>query len=221
MRGGRAEVLDDQAVGEEEDAVGDRGCVRVVGDHDGGLAVARDGLAQEREDLAAGARVEVAGRLVREHHRRLRDERTRDRDPLLLAARELGGTVREPLGEADRGGQLLEPAGVGLLAGDRERQDDVLLRGQHRQQVEELEDEADVLAPQLRQLRVVQLADRGAGDRRPSPAVGLSRPARMCISVDLPEPDGPITAVSSPLCDLDRDAARARAPRSRPRRTGG
>ena len=27
------------------------------------------------------------------------------------------------------------------------------------------------------------------------PAVGLSSPARMCISVDLPEPDGPMTAV--------------------------
>ena len=32
-----------------------------------------------------------------------------------------------------------------------------------------------------------------------SPEVGLSRPARMCIRVDLPEPDGPITAVSWPL----------------------
>ena len=31
-----------------------------------------------------------------------------------------------------------------------------------------------------------------------SPDVGLSRPARMCMSVDLPEPDGPITAVSRP-----------------------
>ena len=28
------------------------------------------------------------------------------------------------------------------------------------------------------------------------PDVGLSSPARMCISVDLPEPDGPITAVA-------------------------
>ena len=28
------------------------------------------------------------------------------------------------------------------------------------------------------------------------PDVGLSRPARMCISVDLPDPDGPITAVA-------------------------
>ncbi len=31
------------------------------------------------------------------------------------------------------------------------------------------------------------------------PAVGRSRPARMCMSVDLPEPEGPITAVNSPL----------------------
>ena len=31
------------------------------------------------------------------------------------------------------------------------------------------------------------------------PSVGRSRPARMCISVDLPEPDGPMTAVSWPL----------------------
>ena len=29
-----------------------------------------------------------------------------------------------------------------------------------------------------------------------SPAVGLSSPASRCISVDLPEPDGPMTAVS-------------------------
>jgi hypothetical protein len=30
------------------------------------------------------------------------------------------------------------------------------------------------------------------------PVVGRSRPARMCMSVDLPEPEGPMTAVSSP-----------------------
>ena len=29
----------------------------------------------------------------------------------------------------------------------------------------------------------------------------------MCISVDLPEPDGPMTAVSLPRLDLERDAA--------------
>ena len=39
------------------------------------------------------------------------------------------------------------------------------------------------------------------------PSVGRSRPARMCISVDLPEADGPITPVSSPLRDPEVDAA--------------
>ena len=28
------------------------------------------------------------------------------------------------------------------------------------------------------------------------PELGVSRPASMCISVDLPEPDGPMTAVN-------------------------
>ena len=31
-----------------------------------------------------------------------------------------------------------------------------------------------------------------------SPEVGLSSPASRCMSVDLPEPDGPMTAVSLP-----------------------
>ena len=30
------------------------------------------------------------------------------------------------------------------------------------------------------------------------PSVGLSSPARMCIRVDLPEPDGPMIAVRQP-----------------------
>ena len=41
--------------------------------------------------------------------------------------------------------ELLDPGFVRLLAGDREREDDVFLGVQHRQQIEELKDEADVL----------------------------------------------------------------------------
>ena len=41
----------------------------------------------------AGLGVEVAGRLVGHDHRRLADQRARDRDPLLLAARQLGRQV--------------------------------------------------------------------------------------------------------------------------------
>ena len=41
------------------------------------------------------------------------------------------------------------------------------------------------------------------------PVVGLSSPARMCISVDLPEPDGPITASRSPRLTVTDTPLRA------------
>ena len=58
--------------------------------------------------------------------------------------------------------QLVEPLPVGLAAGDRERQDQVLLGGEHRQQVEELEDEAELVAAQLGQRAVVEPGDLDA-----------------------------------------------------------
>ena len=59
----------------------------------------------------------------------------------------------------------------GFAASEGQRQDDVLLRRQHRQQVEELEDEADVLSAQLRDLGVAELAEPCSRDRD----VALSR----------------------------------------------
>jgi hypothetical protein len=41
---------------------------------------------QQPENLLAGGLVEVAGRLVSQHHRRAGDQRSGDRDALLLAA---------------------------------------------------------------------------------------------------------------------------------------
>ena len=38
------------------------------------------------------------------------------------------------------------------------------------------------------------------------PEVSVSRPARQCISVDLPEPDGPMMAVNWPPGMLDGHA---------------
>src|SRR2546423_10085193 len=136
----------------------------IVRHHHGRLPVRLDRVAEQLEDLAARRRVEVAGRLVGEPDRRARDERPGDRDTLLLAAGELARPVGAPIAEADLAGELLEPTLLRLLAGDRQREHDVLLRRQHREQVEELEDEADVLTPELRQLRVVQLRDVRAVD---------------------------------------------------------
>ncbi len=41
------------------------------------------------------------------------------------------------------------------------------------------------------------------------PVVGRSSPARMCIRVDLPEPDGPMTAVSLPFATSSETLQRA------------
>ena len=163
---GAAELPDDQAVGEEEDAVGDRGRAGLVRDHDERLPVVGHRVLEQLEDLAARLRVEVAGRLVGEHDGRLRDERARDGDALLLAAGELGGAVAAAVVQADlvRAGRRRSPCRASRPA-MRERQEHVLVGGQHRQQVEELEDEADVLAAQLRDLVVLQLPEARAGDR--------------------------------------------------------
>ena len=101
------------------------------------------------EDLGARLRVEVPGRLVGEDDLGLRRERARDRDALLLTAGELGRPVRQPVAEADGVDHPIEPRLVGIAAGERHRQRDVLDRGQRRDEVERLEHEADLVAADL------------------------------------------------------------------------
>ena len=118
------------------------------------------------EDLAAAARVEVAGRLVGEHQLGLEQERPGDRDALLLAAGELCRRVLGAVAEAHQLQQLMgAPADRAVgAAGDEPGQQHVLLRAQRAEQVEELEDEADVVAAQLRQRLVVGAVVAAARD---------------------------------------------------------
>ena len=86
VRGG---VGDDPAV-EHLDLAGQPGRdVAVVGDHDDGRSSALSSSSRSRMALAGGA-VEVAGRLVGQHDRRAAHQGAGDRDPLPLAARQLG-----------------------------------------------------------------------------------------------------------------------------------
>ena len=140
------------------------GRARVVRDHDHGLAEVVDGAPEQPEHLARRLRVEVAGRLVGEHDRGPRDQRAGDRHPLLLPAGQLGGTVREPVAEPDRVDERGEPLVVDLRAGERQRQRDVLVRGQDRDQVVGLEDEAELVAPQRGQPLVVEVRELLAVD---------------------------------------------------------
>jgi hypothetical protein len=200
------DVLDDAAVGEEEDPIGHRGGARIVRHHHRRLAELVDRLPQEPQHLAAGRGIEIPRRLVREDHLRPRHEGSRERDPLLLTAGELRRPMRAPLGEPEAAEQFVEPPAVGLLAGDRERQDDVLLRRQHREEVEELEDEADLLAPEHGQLLVGEPPDLDAVEDDASAGRAIE-PSHDVHQGRLTGARGPHDRGQTPVGDIERDAA--------------
>src|SRR3546814_3730484 len=100
----------------------------------------------ELEDLGAGARVEVSGRLVGEDDLRARREGAGHSDTLLLAAGELARPMGEAVSEADGADDRVEPALIGLAAGEVHGERDVLHGVQRGDEVEALEEEAHLVA---------------------------------------------------------------------------
>ena len=161
------------------------------------------------EHLADHLGVERRGRLVEQQHLRLHGERPGDADALLLAAGELAGIFVDLVLEPDARQQLARPlvrVGPGQAAHPHRRQRDVAQHGHVRKEVEALEHHADLGA------------DRGAGRRlrRPSmPSTTMVPPScssswlMQRISVDLPEPEGPMTQTISPSLDLEVDAVQS------------
>src|SRR5699024_6885117 len=147
---------------EGDDAVGAIGGGPLMGEHQGGLVELAHAQPQEVEHLLGGAGVGGAGGRVGGDDRGGGDEGAGVGDRLRLAAGELRGEVQAPSGGAEGGGARLQPCPVRARAGEIERQKDVLLGGQHRQQVEGLEVEADLLPPQLGERIVAEGGDLGA-----------------------------------------------------------
>ena len=139
------------------------------------------------------------------------DQRPGDGDPLLLAARHLVGVVVEPIAQPDPLQRLAGPL-VPLGGGDpgvEQRQLDVLQRRGARQQVEVLEDEADRLVAEVRQLVVGE-----AGDVLPLQQVaaggGAVEAAEQVHQRRLARARGPHDGDELALRDLERDAAERR-----------
>src|SRR5262245_15143268 len=109
-----------------------------------------------------GARlIEVARGLVGEHQLGLADEGARHRDALRLAARELRGLMVPTFVEAhllERGPGAISRRGRRLTC-DEQGHHDVLFRAELREQVVELEYEAEVTGAKLRELPFAQLID--------------------------------------------------------------
>ena len=85
-----------------------------------------------------------------------------------------------------------------VLAANVEREPHIVERRERREQVIGLEDEADVLAPDLGEFLGVGIRRSAWPPTRTVPLVGVSMQPRMESSVVLPLPDGPISSVSSP-----------------------
>jgi hypothetical protein len=150
----------DDAVADGDDAVGELGDVGLVGDDDDGVALGVE-IVEERHDLVAGLGVEVAGGFVGEDDGGLVDQGAGDGDALALAAGELVGLVHHAGAEVDG---LEDGLGAGDALGGGgavvdEGQLDVVQRGGAGEQVEGLEDEADLLVADAGEFVVVELAD--------------------------------------------------------------
>src|SRR5262245_60141536 len=168
-------VADDATVPELDGAARARGHAGGVGDEHDGAAPGPVEAQQQVDDLGAGRRIEVAGGLVGQDEGRPPRHRARERDPLLLAARQLGRVVVRAVGETALRQQRSRARQRIGRPGQLQGHGDVLDRGQGRNQMVGLEDVADRVPAEARQCHLVEPGDLapghvdGAGRRRVEP----------------------------------------------------
>jgi hypothetical protein len=151
----------DRAVDELDGVVDDVGQLALVRrDDDRRPSAGR--FPEEIEDRFRRGRVEVAGRFVGQDHGGRIRQCPGDGHALLLPAGQCRGKLVGLVGDLDSRQQLqcaLAPLARRIGAAEVHRQHDVLHRRERRQELEELEDEADVAAAPRRQLAFVQTLD--------------------------------------------------------------
>jgi hypothetical protein len=129
------------------------------------------------------------------------DDGARDRGALALAAGQFGRMMVTRCGQSDRRQRfgVRRRAPRQRCAPDRQRQRDVVERGELGQQMMELVDEAEPLVAQLAALGLAEPRDVLRPSIRTWPRSAASSPPSTCSSVLLPEPDAPTIATSSPV----------------------
>jgi hypothetical protein len=160
----------------------------------------------KREDL--GARAAVGLPVGSSAKIRSGSQRASHRDSLLLTARELTRPVLESIGEANALDHPVDPLLVGVATGQGDRQVDVLLGGEGGHQVVRLEDEAQAVTAQDRELALAHAAERPLADPHLAGREGVG-PAQRCMRVDLPELRG-MMAVNTPVANSMVTPSRAR-----------
>jgi hypothetical protein len=204
-------TIDDSPVLQEDDPVGVGGDARVVGDDDHRPPPVVGHLAQQPGDLFRRVGVQVARRLVGQHQGRVGHQGAGHGHALLLAAGELVGPVVGAPFQAD----LVQPFGRPRFGRGRphavegDGQGGVLQRVEHRDEVEELEDEADAAAADFGQLGVRQVAQVVAVNQHRA-AGGPVQPAQQVEQRGLAATARPHDGHELARLDLQRDAIERR-----------
>ena len=135
-----------------------------MGGHDQGFAGGAAQFQQQIEDGAAGALIKVAGGLVGEDERRIMDKGAGDGDTLLFAAAQFVGIAAQSITQADAGQQIGGAAmSFAIAAGQFNGQAHIFQHRQGGDQVEELEDDADVAPSKERAFVVAQPGEIDVG----------------------------------------------------------
>ena len=149
-------------------------------------------VAQEFEQRFACVGIQIAGRFIGQHEIRFLQQCPGDSHALLLAAGEFSGLVMEPLSQADfleqDGGFLLDVLERASL--DERRHAGVFERGELRQQMVKLKDEAD---PAVAEIGLLGLRRGARGPRRSDFGRGAFAAASAAASRSAREP------ITSPL----------------------
>src|SRR5579862_2227814 len=152
---------DDDAVADRDDPACPPRQLTIVRDVQHRLTLVIQTL-EQLEHLAGRDRVEVAGRLVTDDQLRITGQRAGDRDTLLLTTRELRRQMIGLIAQADELQVMAgarKPLPLRPFAREVERQHRILERRQRRQQLEKLEDDADVSAAPDRELFLAHRVD--------------------------------------------------------------
>ena len=153
-------VADDAPVSHDNIAFRKSGNIQLVSNHDDGDSLVVEFL-KYAHDLDAGLAVEIAGRFICKEERRLVHQGACDGHTLLLAARELVRMMVGAVGEADKLQRTQCPF---MLLTSREMSVQIEHRQLHifecrgsGEQVESLENEADLLVADIGERVTVQL----------------------------------------------------------------
>jgi hypothetical protein len=158
--GGFAAVAFYQSIAQPYNAVGVIGDIFFMGNEDDGVAGGLDAT-EDIHDLDGGLGVEVPGRLIGEDEGGVIDQRPGNSDALALTTGELVGLMMAAIGEIHLF-QYVHGSFDALFcgyAGIDEGKGDILDGGEPGQQVELLEDEADLYVPDVGEAVVVHFAD--------------------------------------------------------------